>query len=209
VARFGDFARACPRLLPAHLTEPDFIARLERDALAFLAREHAVRQFLHADPDLIALAHWNGHIDNAWFYRDATGALQCGLMDWGMVRQMNLGISLWGSLSGMDHTLLATHSDALLAHFADDLAAAGGARIDQARLALHFDLSVMLLGLALMLDVPALIRKRLPAVANASGPLDPMLCQDPVARGFLCVFVNLLSLWQARDFGASLARLPG
>jgi hypothetical protein len=208
VARYRDFARACPRLLPAHLVEPGFIARLEADALAFLAREQAVRLFLHADPDLIALAHWNGHIDNAWFHRDPAGALHCGLMDWGMARQMNLGMSLWGSLSGMDHALLAAHSDALLAHFADELADAGGARIDQARLALHFDLAVMLLGLALMFDVPALILKRLPAVATASGPLDPMLREDPVARGFLCVFVNLLTIWHARDFGASLARLP-
>jgi hypothetical protein len=208
VAHYGSFARACPSLLPAHLVEPGFIAQLEQDALAFLAQEQAVRHFLHADPDLVALAHWNGHIDNAWFHRDAAGALHCGLMDWGMVRQMNLGISLWGSLSGMDHALLAAHSDELLAHFADELTAAGGARLEPARLALHFDLSVMLLGLSLMLEVPALILKRLPEITTASGPLDPMLVQDQVARGFLCVFVNFLNLWRARDFGASLARLP-
>ncbi len=209
IARYSDFVRDCPQLLPAHLTEPGFIARLEADALAFLAREQAVRRFLHADPELIALAHWNGHIDNAWFHRDSLGALHCGLMDWGMVRQMNLGISLWGSLSGMDHALLAAHSDDLLAHFADELAAAGGARLDLPRLALHFDLSAMLLGLSMMFGAPALVRQRLPEITSASGPFDPMLLADPVARGFLCVFVNCLNMWHARDFGASLARVPG
>jgi hypothetical protein len=207
VARYADFARACPQLLPAHLSAPDWIARLQRDGLAFLKREQAIRRFLNADPDLIALAHWNGHIDNAWFHRDNAGTLHCGLMDWGMVRQMNLGISLWGSLSGMDHALLASSSANLLAHFADELATGGGARVDLQRLGLHFDLAVMLLGLSLMLEVPALILKRLPEIASATGPLDPMILQDQVVHGFLCVFVNFLNLWHARDFGGSLAAL--
>ena len=208
VADYAEFARACPKLIPAHLANPAFIAQIENGALAFLAQEQAIRRYLHADRDLVALAHWNGHIDNAWFRRDAAGGLHCGLMDWGMVRQMNLGISLWGCLSGMDHALLAAHSDDLLAHFARALAEAGGARLDHARLGRHFDLAVMLLGLSLMLGVPALVRQRLPAVTRASGPLDPLMFDDEVARCFLHVFVNFLNLWHARDFNTSMAGLP-
>ena len=209
VADYADFAREAPRLLLPAITTPRFLARFEADARAFLAAEPEVRRFLAADPALTALAHWNCHIDNAWFFRDAAGELACGLMDWGMARRMNLGVAIWGSLSGMEPALLAEHCDALLAHFGQALAAAGGARIAPARLALHFDLAVMTVGMALLLDGPALVRRRLPRWREATGPLDPMLFTDEVARGFLHVFRNWLMLWEGRDFGRALARVAG
>ena len=204
IRRFGEFARTCPTLVPAELAAPAFLGRLEDDALHFLNRQAAVRRFLHADPDYVALLHWNGHIDNAWFHRDATGTLQCGLMDWGMARQMNLGVALWGSLSGAGHALVREQCDALLAHFAERYHAAGGPQLDPARLDRHFALSVMLLMLSMMIDVAGLVTARLPAVAEARGPFDPMLMGDEVARGFLHVALGALTLWQARDFGRAL-----
>lgn len=74
-------------------------------------------------------------------------------------------------------------------------------------LRLHLDLSVAMLGLALMMDVPSLVLSRLPESARASGPLDPLLHKNEVARGFLHVFTAFLNLWHTHDFGASLERL--
>ena len=204
IRRFGEFARACPALVPPELAASQFLDRLEGDALRFLDRQAAVRRFLHADPALVALLHWNGHIDNAWFHRDAGGALHCGLMDWGMVRQMNLGVALWGCLSGAGHGLVRERCDELLAHFAERYHAAGGPRLDPATLDRHFALSVMLLVLSMMIDVAGLVTARLPDVAEAHGPFDPILMGDEVARGFLHVALGALTLWQARDFGRAL-----
>lgn len=207
VAAIGALVAGSPQLFPPAVTEPGFIARLERDALAFLRHEGEVRRFLHADPRFVALTHWNTNIDNAWFWRKAAGVLQCGLLDWGMVRQMNLAYGLWGGLSAADGAMLAAHLDALLALFARELAAHGGPALPPDLLALHFDLSVAMLGLALMIDLPALIAARLPEAANAGGPHDPLLAQDPVVRGFLHVSTNFLDLWARRDFGASLGAM--
>ncbi|MDR2856390.1 MAG: hypothetical protein LBV50_00895 [Novosphingobium sp.] len=207
VARIGALVAGSPQLFPAAVTAPGFIARLKRDAAAFLKHERTVRRFLHADPRFVALTHWNSNIDNAWFWRDAAGVLQCGLLDWGMVRQMNLAYGLWGGLSAADGAMLAARLDDLLALFARKLAEHGGPDLPVGKLALHFDLSVALLGLALMIDFPALIATRLPAAAGASGPHDPLLAQDPVAHGFLHVSTNFLDLWARRDFGASLDRM--
>src|SRR5690606_15866571 len=110
-----------PQLFPPSVTAPDFGARLERDALAFLGHEKEVRRFLHADPRFVALTHWNSNIDNAWFWRDEAGVLRCGLLDWGMVRQMNLAYGLWGGLSAADRAMLEAHLDHLLAGFAGRL----------------------------------------------------------------------------------------
>src|SRR3546814_6617522 len=53
---------------------PEFITRFEQEAQRFLEHETAIKCFLHADPKFIALCHWNAHIDNAWFWRDAAEA---------------------------------------------------------------------------------------------------------------------------------------
>jgi hypothetical protein len=207
VARYGDFASRCARLLPAELAAPQFVARLEADAVRFLRSEAAVRRFLHADPDFVALCHWNTNIDNAWFWRDAAGELQCGLLDWGLVRQMNVATALWGGLCGAPLELWDAHLDELLSLFAATLAAHGGPRLDPAELRLRVDLATAMLGLALMMDVPGLVLARLPQVAEAAGPRDPILLQDHVAQGFLHVFTAFLHLWRTHDFGASLDRM--
>ena len=68
--------------------------------------------------DYVALCHWNANIDNAWFWRD-TGGLHCGLMDWGCVSQMNLGMAIWGAMSGAETALWDEHFDELLDVFVD------------------------------------------------------------------------------------------
>lgn len=207
VAAIGAMVARSPQLFPRTLAAPGFAARLERDALAFLRHERAVRRFLHADPRFVALTHWNSNIDNAWFWRDDAGVLRCGLLDWGMVRQMNLAYGLWGGLSAADGAMLEAHLDELLALFARELAARGGPALPLDLLGLHFDLSVAMLGLALMMDLPALIAARLPETFGAAGPRDPLIARDPVVRGFLHVSTNFLDLWARRDFGASLERM--
>ena len=207
VASYAAFAASCPQLLPSTVRAPQFIARLERDAIRFLRSEATIKRFLHTTSDFIALCHWNTNIDNAWFWRDASGVLQCGLLDWGMVRQMNVGYALWGGLCGASLEIWDRHLDELLALFADELHAHGGPRLETAELKLHLDLSVAMLGLALMMDVPSLVLSRLPEAASAFGPLDPVLHNNEVARGFLHVFTAFLNLWQTHDFGARLDQL--
>lgn len=207
VARYAAFAANCPQLLPSHVAAPEFIARLEREAVRFLRHEPAIKRFLCANRDFVALCHWNTNIDNAWFWRDSSGVLQCGLLDWGMVRQMNVATALWGGLCGASLEIWDRHLDELLALFTGEVLAHGGPRLDVAELRLHLDLSVAMLGLSLMMDVPSLVLSRLPQVVSAHGPLDPVLHKNEVARGFLHVFTAFLNLWQTHDFGERLDQL--
>jgi len=207
IARIGEFARSCPQLLPAQVTAPSFIARLEQDAVRFLRHEAAIKRFLQADGNFIALCHYNANIDNAWFWRDDSGALGCGLLDWGRVRQMTVAYALWGSLCGAGLDIWDTHLDELLALFTTELHAHGGPQLDVAELELHLDFYVATMGLATLIDAPALVLSRLPEAAGARDPLDPVFFKDDVARGFLHVFTGFLYLWQKHDFGARLDRL--
>lgn len=204
----GRFVGDHPWLLLEGVDAAAFAARFEHDALRFLDREAAVKRFLYADPRFVALTHWNTHIDNAWFWRDESGVLRCGLLDWGMARQMNLAIGLWGGLSGAMPRFLDAHLGTLLTTFTRELAASGGPEIDVADLRLHFDLSAAMIGLGLLMDAPALVESRLPEIARATGLTDPLLQADQVGSGFLHTFTTFLNLWARNDFDASLDRMP-
>src|SRR5207302_2501667 len=110
--------------------------------------------------------------DNAWFWRDAAGELQCGLFDWQRGRQMNLAYALWGGLCGASLEIWDDHLDELLALFTDELHAQGGPKLDLGELKLHLHLYTATMGIAQLIEAPALVLSRLPEAAQASGPLD-------------------------------------
>jgi hypothetical protein len=198
---------AAPQLFPAEVRDPAFLRRFPAESALFAAHEREVKRFLYADPDYVALAHWNSNIDNAWFWRDESGALHCGLLDWGMVRQMNLGLSLWGGLSAASPDLWDGGLEPLLALFVDECRDRGGPALDPERLKLHFDLSVAWIVLAMMFEAPPLVAARLPRFAEATHRLDPALRVEQVGHGFLHVYTAFLELWAKHDFGAALRRV--
>jgi hypothetical protein len=79
VSRFAEFAAKFPQLLPKNITSPDFLSQLAEEVPRFLEHELAIKEFLHSKPEFIALCHWNANVDNAWFWRNARGELECGL----------------------------------------------------------------------------------------------------------------------------------
>jgi hypothetical protein len=95
LTQLAEFVETHPGLLPANVDSPEFLSRLREDAPRLARHEHFVTRQLAADTDYVALCHWNANVDNAWFWRD-TGGLHCGLMDWGCVSQMNMGMAIWG-----------------------------------------------------------------------------------------------------------------
>jgi len=207
VAQFADFVAKCPRLFPAHIAARAFFEQLEREAGEFIRHEATIKRFLQSNPDFIALCHWNANIDNAWFWRDAAGALQCGLMDWGHAGRMNVAFSLWGCLSGAPLEVWDLHLEELLGLFAGELREHGGPRLEVAELNLHMELYAATMGLAYFLDSPARILARLPEVVDAVGPSDPMFRRSETVRNQLHMSQVFLNLWQTHDIGASLQRL--
>ncbi|EUA40298.1 hypothetical protein I549_3341 [Mycobacterium avium subsp. avium 2285 (R)] len=164
--------------------------------------ESAVAGHLAADADYVALCHWNANVDNAWFWREADGMLHCGLMDWGCVGQMNLGMALWGALSGAENDLWERHLDELLELFVAEFHRCGGPALDPVRLRRHTLLYASVMGVAWLLDVPALIRKRFPVAPRSR--MDPRVRNDESVRAPLQMLSNLLVLWERHPIGGLL-----
>jgi hypothetical protein len=211
LTQLAEFAENHPGLLPANVASPEFLTRLRADAPRIAAHEHFVAAQLAADTDYVALCHWNANVDNAWFWRDAD-RLHCGLMDWGCVGQMNLGMALWGAMSGAETSLWDRHLDELLQVFVTEVARCGGPPLDRDRLRRHILLYAAAMGVAWLLDVPALIRKRFGASVPGDRT-DPRIKDDESVRAPLQMLSNLLNLWDRHRIGdlldAALAESAG
>ncbi|CDO88687.1 hypothetical protein AWC29_10055 [Mycobacterium triplex] len=198
--QLAEFADTHPGLLPVSVRSPDFLARLRVDVPRLAHHEHVLLGQLADDADYVALCHWNANIDNAWFWRDADGVLRCGLMDWGCVSQMNLGMAIWGAMSAAETELWDVHLDELVELFVGEVHRSGGPRLDATRLRRHTLLYAAAMGVAWLLDVPALIRRKF----GVDGPRtrkDPRIRADEGVRAPLQMLCNLLSAWQRYRVG--------
>jgi len=194
LSQLAQFVESHPGLLPANASSPEFLARLREDVPRIAHHGHAIARLLAADSDYVALCHWNANVDNAWFWRDADGVLRCGLMDWGCVSQMNVGMAIWGAMSGAETDLWDRHFDELLQSFAAEVQRFGGPSLDPDRLRRHTLLYAAVMGIAWLLDVPALIRRRFGAAAPDNRK-DPRIKDDESVRAPMQMLSNLLNLW--------------
>jgi hypothetical protein len=204
VSKLQSFAAAHPQLLPPEIAADDFIAQLQRDIPRFLEHECAIKQALHSRQDYIALIHWNANVDNAWFWRTAQGELECGLMDWGSVSQMNIGMALWGALSAAETSLWNEHLDELLGLFISEFQRAGGPELAPQELKLQMFMAIAIMSLSWLMDAPAMIRRELPDLARTATRYDPAFRRNETARVQLQMFTNFLNLWQREGFGQRL-----
>ena len=206
LSRYRDFATQCPQLLPAPLRTAEFIARMHAELPQLLRHEPAIRTWLHSRPQLIALCHWNANLDNAWFWRDAGGALCCGLMDWGQVGQMSLALALFGALSAAETRMWNDDLDALLRHFCEEYHAHGGPRVDPLELRDHLILYGILMGLSWLMDAPAMIQAQIPDWQTLRDRFDPRLRHNETARVQLQMMTVVLNLWQRYQPAEVLSR---
>lgn len=164
---------------------------------------NAVARLLAADTHYVALCHWNANVDNAWFWRDGPdgrGALRCGLMDWGCVGQMNLGMALWGALSGAETRLRKDHFDELLHLLVREFQRCGGPPLNPDRLRRHTALYAATMGVAWLLDAPALLLSRFGEALPGSRD-DPRIRDDESVHAPLQMLTNLLTLWERYRIG--------
>ena len=121
-------------------------------------------------------------------------------MDWGCVGQMNMGMAIWGAMSGAETDMWNRHLDELLHLFVAEVHRCGGPNLDPGRLRRHTLLYAAVMGVAWLLDVPALISKRFGADLP-DGRRDPRIKDDASVRAPLQMLSNLLNLWERHRVG--------
>jgi hypothetical protein len=204
LARLAAFAETHPGLLPANVRSTDFLARFAEEALLVINQERAIWRHLAEAVDYVALSHWNANVDNAWFWTDDRGELQCGLMDWGCVSQLNLAMAIWGAMSGAEIDLWDDHFEELLHLLCTEVLASGGPELNPVELERQVLLYVALMGVTWLSNVPAVIHANAP---EATLRTDPAIKGDESVRAPLQMLANVLNLWESRDMSGALRRL--
>lgn len=204
------FTQGCPQHFPERVRTEAFWESFARGVRLVRDKEEALQRFLTGDADLVALNHWNAHVDNAFFWREAEaegrgGALRCGLIDWGRVGPITMGSALWGGLSAAHPAIWDEHLDHLLSRFVAAYADAGGPAVPAAVLERHLVLHVATMGVARVLAFPEIVRFRFPCVAEVA-PRDPALLAIEPARNCLHVYAVFLKLWHDRGITARIER---
>ncbi|HEY9265219.1 MAG TPA: hypothetical protein VIQ11_11485, partial [Mycobacterium sp.] len=190
VDRLAELVSRHPGLLPANVSSPEFISVLRDGITLCPGRVDALWDALGADARYVALCHWNANVDNAWFWRDPHGRLECGLLDWGCVGQMNLAMAIWGALCSAETQMWKTDFESLLDYFVAEFAAAGGPELDPRVLCRHVLTYAAIMGPAWLLDVPAYLLKLL--TARVADRFDPRIADNEQARSRLLMLTNFL-----------------
>ena len=162
VTRLAEFADAYPRLLPDNVRAHEFLDRLAIEAPQVLQRRPPSGAAWPKRPTTSRCRHWNANVDNAWFWTGDDGALCCGLMDWGCVSQLNVAMAIWGAMSAAEIDVWDHHFDEFLELFCNEVAVSGGPTLDPAALKRQVTLYALLMGVRWLMDVPTLIRSRVP-----------------------------------------------
>lgn len=196
---YAEFALRYPNLIPENIRSENFLRRFKEEAILFYARMDNVNDILQSNPELIALCHWNAHVDNAWFWRSDSNEIECGLFDWGNVSQMNVAMALWGCLSAAEIPFLDQYLDYLVELFAAEYVS------NPAKIApyvntikQHFIIYMASMGLAWLLDGPINTLNKLGGLEHITR-LDPKIEGNETARTQLQIMTVFLNLWAHTD----------
>lgn len=194
-----------PHLFPEAMQAPDFVARLRRDGMRILDNQKALADWIVRDVDYTGFCHANLNLDNAWFWRDAEGALQAGLIDWGYAGQMSLGQAFQGMLFASDPEGILERRHGLVDLFVEEYAQESGTRLDAPTLLEHARVA-SLLSLPLVIYAVTSVLEHSPKEVWQSIPdwSTPPVAADSGLGTLLSMVSNILMEWTDEVSPASI-----
>lgn len=130
VSFFSDTAR---RLFPEYVTTDGFKRKFIRTMMTWSAYFNELNYWMHSDPDYVALGHANLNADNAYFWRDEAGQLDCGIIDWGGFAAGPLGHKMWWCFNCADFDNIQESLDKYINVFIEVYQEHGGPKLDKQR----------------------------------------------------------------------------
>lgn len=123
----GGVAKKC---YPAELTEPAFLDALYDCCVDAVCYKDDIFMYCFLFPDMIALQHSNLQSDNAYYWRNKEGEMDCGIIDWGGAAPGHFCIRFTSSITSAEGDVLDEHEDGLLQCFIDEYYQECGIKLD-------------------------------------------------------------------------------
>lgn len=115
---------------------PDYVAsqafqdKFTNTMMTWSAYSMEIQYWLHHNLDYVAVGHNNLNSDNAYFWRDPAGKLECGIIDWGGFGVGNLGHKMWWTFNCADYEQFQSHLQAYVDRFIAVYQENGGPKLD-------------------------------------------------------------------------------
>jgi len=127
---------------PKKLVEEATLKRALNEAKEIAKYSQEIAFYMQMIPEYYTLAHPNAQIDNAIFWRDGNGIMECGLIDWGgAMVGMPIPTILAGSWLGAEPDFMDEHEQKLVKCFANEYKEVTGVNLDPDLLYMDYKLS--------------------------------------------------------------------
>jgi len=140
-------------VFPPYVTTEAFKTKFRKTMMLQNAYAAEINYWMHMNHDYTALGHMNLNVDNAYFWRDTEGKLNCGVFDWGGMGTSSYGGKLWWFYYCMDYDVLAKGLPTFCQTFCEEYEASGGPKLD----AKELEKMIVLSGIAQMTGLIAAV----------------------------------------------------
>lgn len=141
-------------LFPSYVKEETVKQRMKNVLMTVSAYANEINYWKHCDTAYVALGHQNLNIDNAFFWKDAMGELDCGVLDWGGFGDSSLSHKLWWSLNTAEFENVQENLRGYIRTFIDTYKEWGGPDLDMSVVEMGVVLTALQNCLQMVLAIP-------------------------------------------------------
>lgn len=128
-------------IYPPDLVADAFQAQLVKEATEMKNYVGEMNLYSMIMPEYLTLAHPNAQIDNAFYWKDAEGKVQAGLLDFGGISLGSMPNCMANGWIGAEAEMMDEHEEKLTKYFLDEYERAGGAKLDYEDFYMHLKLA--------------------------------------------------------------------
>jgi len=192
--------RVAPQYFPEDLVEPRFTDRVFREVneMAYYLSEMGF--YSNMMPEFFSLGHPNAQIDNAFFWRGASGEVLAGLTDFGNMSHLPMPLMLGGGWCGAEPELMDEHEEKLTRVFLDEYEKACGIRLSFDDFYLHLKITQVATFCGCCANLGGVYRIMPKAEwKNVKSRFDPKIDNTFLLRCYTVQIIFLLALWRKRN----------
>lgn len=136
------FSETAKVIFPEYVTSENFKTKFMNTMMKGNAYRQEIAYEKHGrNADYAAFGHLNLNADNAYFWKNGTGELECGVIDWGGFGYGSLGHKIWWTFNCADYENFKDNLSDYLDVFIDTYQEYGGPKLDREVLFTHLILT--------------------------------------------------------------------
>mmetsp|Transcript_116168 Transcript_116168/g.339757 ORF Transcript_116168/g.339757 Transcript_116168/m.339757 type:complete len:996 (+) Transcript_116168:60-3047(+) len=178
------------------------LQRMKEDFIEISPYAEDIGAFIGSSSDYIAAMHLNLQADNAFFWPDDHGELDCGVFDWCGFGRVSFVMNFMGCLSGAEAEMLDAHEEGLMTTFCQEYERYGGPHIEPEDLLLRYRLQWPLYAMDSSQYVERDIYRECPKEewASITSKMDSKFIDRWNVRCRGTTLINCFEYWPRRKF---------